>query len=286
MVLDGALSLAIPTKLGQSFLVETIKEPKISWKSLDENGNVWFEEEFLIEDILNNSSKSIDEVAIRIVQILRAVIDLRPEFLSIENGYKIITKLEFPRNWGLGTSSTLINNIANWAQIDAYKLLEKTFGGSGYDIACAQHNGAITYQLIANKPEVKEVTFHPSFMDSIYFVYLNKKQNSRDAIAHYHNTKVNISNTITAINNITLEIVHCTNLKDFQNLMEAHEQIISKITKQKPIKEMVFHDFEGSIKSLGAWGGDFIMVASEKNPSDYFKSKGFETIIEFKNMIK
>jgi hypothetical protein len=29
-----------------------------------------------------------------------------------------------PKSWGLGTSSTLINNIAQWLQIDAFTLLK------------------------------------------------------------------------------------------------------------------------------------------------------------------
>lgn len=286
VVLDGALALAVPTKFGQSFSVETLKESKIIWKSLDENGAIWFEDSFLIADIINHSSKYIDVISKRIAQILRAAIELNSEFLSTEKGYKIITNLDFPKNWGLGTSSTLINNVADWANVDAYQLLEKTFGGSGYDLACAKHDGPITYQLISNQPEVKEVDFHPTFSDSIYFVYLNKKQNSRDAISHYNHQKSNISSQISAINAITLEIIECSNLNDFQKLIDSHEQIISKIIKQKPIKEILFKDFEGSIKSLGAWGGDFIMVASKEDPSDYFTSQGFETIMPFQNMIK
>ena len=27
-------------------------------------------------------------------------------------GFSIVTKLDFPNNWGLGTSSTLINNVS------------------------------------------------------------------------------------------------------------------------------------------------------------------------------
>ena len=50
-VLDGALSLALPTKYGQSLLVNEIGEYKLIWKSLDENGSVWFETEFDLKNI-------------------------------------------------------------------------------------------------------------------------------------------------------------------------------------------------------------------------------------------
>ena len=44
-------------------------------------------------------------------------------------------------------------------------------------------------------------------------------------------------------------------------------------------------DFDGEIKSLGAWGGDFILATSDENPSTYFKAKGFETILPYSEMI-
>ena len=286
VVLDGALSLAIPTKLGQSLKVEQISEPKIVWESLDENGEIWFKDEFSIHEILSNSSKSKNEVSYRLIQILKEARNLNQEFLSDEKGFQIVTTLDFPKNWGLGTSSTLINNISTWAKVDAYELLSKTFGGSGYDIACAQHDSPITYQLIANHPEVKKVALNSSFNNNLYFVYLNKKQNSREGIAQYKSNKSALSKEISTINNITLEFINCSNLNEFQKWMDAHEQIISRIIKQTPIKELLFPDFEGSIKSLGAWGGDFVLVATEENPSNYFKSKGFDVIIRYQNLIK
>ena len=66
--------------------------------------------------------------------------------------------------------------MAQWANIDAYILLEMTFGGSGYDIACAQTNSPIIYQLENEIPNFKTVSFNPTFKDQIYFVYLNQKQ--------------------------------------------------------------------------------------------------------------
>ena len=286
VVLDCAIALAVPTIFGQSLKVEAIDENKIIWKSLDENNEVWFEDEFIIDDVFSKTFKFQNEISARIIQILKVAKTLNPKFLCKKNGFRIVTHLTFPKDWGLGTSSTLINNIANWAKVDSYQLLEKTFGGSGYDIACAQHDLPIRYQLKSNNPEVTEVAFKPSFKDDLYFVYLNKKQNSREGIAHYKSNTSDISKEISAINKITLQFIDCQNLKAFQKLNESHEAIISRIINQKTIKELLFTDFEGSIKSLGAWGGDFVLVASEKNPSDYFKSKGFDTIINYKNVIK
>jgi hypothetical protein len=48
---------------------------------------------------------------------------------------------------------------------------------------------------------------------------------------------------------------------------------------------MTFSDFKGEIKSLGAWGGDFVMVISESDPTAYFSEKGFTTVISYDEMI-
>jgi len=286
VVLDGALSLALPTKLGQSLMVEEIVDSKIIWKSYDEKGNIWFEDTFLIKDVKSERQNHPNMISQRIVEVFEAIKQLNPEFLSSGKGYKIATKLDFSRNWGLGTSSTLINNIANWAQVDAYALLNLTFGGSGYDIACAQSDLPISYQLVQGKPLVEKVIFNPPFKDQLYFVFLNKKQNSRDGIAQYKQNTSNLSEEISSINDITKKIIKCQDLEEFEMLINQHEEIISKIIKQKTIKESLFSDFNGSIKSLGAWGGDFVMAASQENPSNYFKSKGFETIINYRDLIK
>ena len=286
VVLDGALSLALPTKLGQSLMVEEIEESLIIWKSYDEKGAIWFEDEFSLEDILSEEIHPKNEISERVVQILKVVRQLNPKFLLDGKGFKITTKLDFPKNWGLGTSSTLINNIANWAHVDAYKLLELTFGGSGYDIACAQSDSAINYQLVEGKPFVEEVEFNQTFKNHLYFVYLNKKQNSRDGIAQYKKNSANLSKEISTINSITNAITNCPTLIEFEQLIHQHEQLISKIIKQKTIKELLFSDFKGSIKSLGAWGGDFVLVASKENPFNYFNSKGFDTILPYDHLIK
>lgn len=285
-VLDGALSLAVPTKYGQSLKVEPINKPIISWKSLDKNEVVWFETTFEIRNNeISHAVRNDNDVSERLIQILNAAKQLNPDFLNTNKGFKVTTKLDFPRHWGLGTSSTLINNIAQWATIDAYKLLETTFGGSGYDIACAQHDTPITYQLDNSRPLVNPIDFTPSFKDSLYFVYLNKKQNSREGIKHYNANKGHLKTIIEDINHMTSQIISSNSLENFETLITQHEEIISKLTKQKVIKTLLFNDFKGSIKSLGAWGGDFILAASKEDPIPYFNQKGFETVIRYTDMV-
>ncbi|QXP77644.1 MULTISPECIES: GYDIA family GHMP kinase [Winogradskyella] len=288
-VLDGAKALAIPTKYGQSLTVENNTTNIIYWKSYNELNEVWFEDEFLIEndsDILCIIAKVNNDVSERLIQILKAIRDMNPDFLASGEGYNITTHQDFNRAWGLGTSSTLINNMADWANVNAYQLLQKTFGGSGYDIACAQNDTPITFKLKSKtNPVVDVVKFQPKFIDQLYFVYLNQKQNSRDGISTYKKLgKVN-TDTINDINAITETMISCTSLTEFESLIENHETIISKLIQHESIKSRLFSDFKGAVKSLGAWGGDFVMVTSEKNPTSYFNDRGYDTVISYKEMV-
>lgn len=285
VVLDGAKALAIPTKYGQSLTVTPISEKKIYWKSIDALKDVWLKTSFDLSE-LNGEQTSENDTRSTLLNILKVAKALNSEFSSGGSGFEVVSKLDFPRNWGLGSSSTLINNIANWAGINAFELLAQTFGGSGYDIACAQHNLPITYQLKNSTPDIKEIDFSPKFSDQLYFVHLNKKQNSREGIIEYNSKKHLIGHVIDEISAITEQMVSTDSIDNFNNLLEKHEEIISSILQQPTVKDLLFKDFNGSIKSLGAWGGDFVLVSSSNNPRFYFEDKGYNTIISYEDMIK
>ena len=284
-VLDGAIALALPTKFGQSLDVESNSDNTIHWKSISNSGNVWFEAEFIIDTTLKISSKNTSNIAVRLVQVLEALQQLNPTLFKAHKGYTLTTTLEFPENWGLGSSSTLINNLAQWAQVDAFKLLELTFGGSGFDIACAQQDTGILYHLDKEKPTIKSVDFSPPFLDALFFVHRNQKQNSRDGIRSYKTLTANQSLDFSELNSLTLDLLNCSDLKNFESLIEQHERYISMLIQQPPLKEAFFSDYKGAIKSLGAWGGDFFLATGDPSSIEYFKSKGYITILPFSEMI-
>lgn len=286
VVLDGAKAFALPTKFGQNLIVEKGGGKKMAWKSFDKDRTVWFEDTILFDEIIKrketDKSASIKET---LMEILHEAYLLNPKFIDGSEGYNITTELTFPKFWGLGTSSTLINNIAQWAEIDAFMLLRNSFGGSGYDIACAQNDTPLLYHLEDGKPIVEKTKFSPSFEDQLYFVYLNQKQSSKAAIASYYAKQSNLSKSISSLERITRNVVEATDARTFASELEKHEMIMSDILEMQTVKERFFPDFKGAIKSLGAWGGDFILVVSKENPSSYFEERGFKTILPYKEMI-
>ncbi|ENA1801839.1 GHMP kinase [Flavobacterium psychrophilum] len=285
VVLDGAVALALPTKMGQNLIIENGFDKKIVWKSYDFDGSIWFDDTILFSDIRSKKHFENNITKTTLVEILYESFLLNSAFINHSDGYIVSTNLTFPKFWGLGTSSTLINNIASWLQIDAFVLLKNAFGGSGYDIACAQNDLAILYRLEKEKPIIKTINFNPTFKENIYFVYLNKKQNSKNAIANYRKKQGDFANSIAIINEITKAIINTTELEEFAKQIEKHEVLISKILEMQTIKEVLFPDFDGAITSLGAWGGDFVMAISKNNPIDYFSTKGYDVVLLYDEMI-
>lgn len=288
-VLDGALALALPCKRGQSMAVKPLdnSDSILKWKSLDHENSIWFEAEFdtLSLTFLNNSDQQTAET---LQQIFRAARLQNPAFLNDKTSFEVETKLEFPRQWGLGSSSTLIYNIAQWSKTNAFQLLSETMGGSGYDIACAGAEGPVLYQKTNSYPIIENCTFNPLFREQLYFVYLEKKQNSREGISLYHKKVKRQPDLIDQVSRLTKAVLDCTDFFAFESLLLEHEELVSKALELPRIQDQYFPDFSGVIKSLGAWGGDFILATStlgNVKAKEFFNEKGFDVLLKYDDLI-
>lgn len=288
-VLDGALSLALPTRFGQSLKVKHTSSHFLKWTSFDENENIWFEQHFglkelePLEDRIHEEEHS--QISERLLSILKAAQSMNPLFLSGKWGYEVDSHMDFNRSWGLGTSSTLVNNISQWAGVDPYTLYRQTFGGSGYDIACAMHNKPILYCIKDKKPVIEEVKFDPEFKEHLHFVHLNKKQDSREGIDKYRQVEFDKKSLVDRISTQTQSILASSKLSDFQRLLKEHEELLADVLQLPIIQDVFFTDYPGVVKSLGAWGGDFVLAASSVVGPEYFRSRGYQTIVPYEEMV-
>ncbi len=293
LVLKGALALAIPLKLGQTLSVETRHGTSLQWNAYKPDGP-WFS--------VTLDSKNLELIdcddrqkAEKLVQILKTVRELNPKVFGECPHFE--TRLDFNPNWGLGSSSTLISNLARWANIDPYELLKMTFGGSGYDIACATAEGPIYYQVKTEVPEpvegptptVEPINFTPPFAEHLFFVYQGQKQSSSKEVKAFleKTDPIDLQKDIDAVSEISCALPKCQTLDEFAMLMQCHERIIARCIGQEPIQKR-FPDFEGVLKSLGAWGGDFILAATEwpeNQVTEYFKKHGLEVVFGYKKMV-
>lgn len=291
-MLDGAKALAVPTKYGQDLTVETIQESQLVWGSFTSNGECWFEAVFDLPKIRltqatfdSNEEGGHEQIAETLQDLLQEARKLNPDFLNTETGFMVTTNLSFPRDWGLGSSSTLINNIAQWANVDPFSLLWNAFSGSGYDIACAMNDTPIFYSKTGKNPHTETVDFNPPFSDQLFFIHLNQKQNSREGIQQYRKFQGDKNVVISRITEISSEISNTITLEEFERLIIEHEELISSLVGMPPVKEKLFPDYFGEIKSLGAWGGDFILATGNELTPMYFKQKGYSSILSYKDMV-
>ena len=311
LVLKGATALALPLKKGQSLDVETLdsNEGLIHWDAFYKptandqlstaNGQQptansqthWFSAVLNKNDF---SIKSTDdkEKAERLSDILSKVKVLNGNIFTEPHDYKFTTHLDFDPQWGLGSSSTLINNVAEWAEINPYKLLDQTFKGSGYDIACAKSNHPIFFRVMTEAPQsisqnIESANFNPVFKENLYFVYHGHKQNSAREIKAFLSKEKNFDKEIKSISEISKALPNVQTLRDFCYFIKIHEEITAACLEQKRLKKY-FNDFEGEIKSLGAWGGDFFLVATEwdeEKVKKYFDSKDLNIVFKYNDIV-
>ena len=283
-VLDGALALALPVNRGQNLHIhqDNSTDHLLHWQSYTLGGELWFEGYFELKNM--HCTRSTDEaVGSKLSEIFQYIRLQKPDFLQQVGAINARTQLRFPRTWGLGTSSTLIANIAEWAKVDPFDLQFAAFGGSGYDIACAKTQHPILYRKTPTI-QFETVDFKPPFKDNLYFVYLGKKQNSRTGIAHYRERVKAAPQLIEEVSALTKACLVAPDLASFEQVLRTHEDLIAKNLQMQPAKMLYFSDFWGSVKSLGAWGGDFVLVTSNRSEAEtksYFQTRGFDTFFRY-----
>lgn len=286
-VLDGAMALGLPTKYGQTIAVikEDTPQDKLKWESLDMYHDIWFEGTFNTQTFNFSESDNNDSAEV-ITRILNYVAQQNPDSLSYIS--KIRIKLDYPVKWGLGSSASVISCIAQVFEVDPYQIQKDVFGGSGYDIACATSNKPILYtNNIEAEKKVTPSSFRPVKPELWHFVYLGHKKNSREAIKYYKDIVQDKSQFVSTINQLSLDISASKSHSEQVAILNKHEDVVSEFLNLPKAKTQHFEDFDGVIKSLGAWGGDFVAaVSKDKNIDlDYFYQKGYPTVIPYTSII-
>ena len=288
LVLNGAKALAVPLKFGQRLQVDENEQSFLSWHSIAHDGSEWFSAKYSLKDFSIIES-SDPEIAKHPERLLLAARQLNPGFCSQFAGCQLISTLNYPIQWGLGSSSTLIAALAGWAEIDPFTLHFEVSKGSGYDIACAVSKGPLIYSVKENKPEFERITFSPGYADRIFFAYQGNKQDSAEGIQKYRNRNLHLDESLVdKVSSLTERMQNAPSLSDFEQILLEHENLISSLLGVPSIKQTLFYDLPGQVKSLGAWGGDFCMLTWNDDllllPA-YLKSKGIHTWFNFHDIV-
>lgn len=276
LVLNGSDSLAFPLKFGQTLTVT--KSDGITWESYARHGR-WFAAS-LNDDftVLYTNNEEVAEILRQLFLVIRAE---KPE-LDFNQAFK--SEANFELNWGLGSSSTLISLLSQWSGVEARKLLDASFGGSGYDVACATAQAPIIY---ANGKVKAEVHLQESVTNRLLFIYLGNKQNSREEIKRFKDRNVTQQH-IDTMNALISQAIQTDNIEVFEQQLDQSEELISSVIGTTQLKERLFADYPYSIKSLGAWGGDFFMATYRdlQTAKTYFEDKGHDILFTYQEFIK
>lgn len=287
IILHGAKALAIPLKLGQSLHLKEKKQAgELHWEAGFESGN-WLEVTIALEQMEVKNSTD-DDKAENLLNMLTKLLSLKPEFKDELSHYDVHTQLEFNPQFGFGSSSTLTSLLAQWAEVDPMQYHFSFSKGSGYDVACANAESAILYELIDEMPVIEALEYYPPFIDQLWLVYLGEKQDTSKSITAFLNNYTPSPEDTGLFSRLSCSIYRAATLQEFGSLIEEHEGRLSEILDLPVIKDKRFSDLNGYAKSLGAWGGDFALIATPWTSSQtqaYFRTKNIQTWFSFKDII-
>jgi mevalonate kinase len=285
LVLDGAKSLGLVSRMGQSIQVEADPQSPagtLSWTALDQDGIAWLKARMVLE---NNQWSLVGDTTYipenqRLLQGIQASLDLvmqsqaeestpvaftkHPVLQSLSHtGLRVTTALEFPRRWGLGSSSTLVALLAGWWEVNARQLYALVQNGSGYDLEIALNAQSIVYQ---REPlQVRPVDFRIPEGSMLRLVDPGSKQISASEVTRYRNLDLHLRNqAVPRVSQISETLAKNPSIQEMLELLREHDEILEGVLGQPCLHALEGHGFPGRLKSLGAWGGDLFLAASDQ----------------------
>jgi mevalonate kinase len=287
LVLHGAKALAVPLKFGQKMSVSELQGSGIlRWETFV-RGELWYRATFQGPSFEIRESSHY-QTGHYIQHLLNTAVHLNPHQDISSKSYLVRNDIGFNMNWGMGSSSSLLSNLAWWLNLDLFAFYRKIYHGSGFDVFCARSEGPVIYQLQDSHPVVEKTGLHPAVTEDLYFIYLGHKQDSQESVKKFREKHLDEIHSIHEVSGITDAMISADNTGDFMKLMRTHEEILSGILELPIVRDEHFSDFPGELKSLGAWGGDFVMAASSESHEsvkEYFTAKGHDVIFRWKDIV-
>ncbi len=301
LILHGAGGLALPVQMGQTLEFINNNDRLLSWTTMvgDER---WFEAVFSGSGYRIKTASDMEKARF-LRQILVNASSLSacpPVFGTVES------TVGFDMGWGLGSSSSLISNVAYMFDIDPFALHFSVSEGSGYDIACARSDAPLIYRLEFHnernlpeettagypgsfpEPVYRPVVFNPPFGENLFFAYTGKKQDSAASVKKYLSAPKPGDRNLKRVSQISEEIISITDIEHFNELLKEHDSILSDLLGEIPVNDSIFKGLPGYFKSLGAWGGDFVLITWKDDAVELYsllKQKGMDVVFPYDKII-
>ncbi len=283
-VLVGFEGMALPVKCGQWLDSWVFNTPAAAidtlyYQALDENDQPWFQLSVSLDDLLPSSDIiSTDKpVAETFLKLLNLVPD---GFFESGKSIRLVTRLEFNRNSGLGSSSTFVALMSQFFGLNAQWVQAELFGGSGYDVAIAQVQKPLVFWRNQQGVHFRPWKLSSSLTQQWHIVFWGDKVNSRNSSAAVKETLDQLS-ADTAYKMQLEKILSLTrdaqDIPTLETSLEMMQMFLSQLLGlETPYQSLGLKPVsQGLCKWLGAWGGDMLLV-NKKILQEYpsiFKNK-------------
>ncbi|HRY33987.1 MAG TPA: GYDIA family GHMP kinase [Bacteroidales bacterium] len=283
LVLHGALSFALPLRFGQQMQLSPSAGPVIRWTSSDPHGT-WYRAEFNLPGPVKANPGREDMFILR---LLEAAGRLNPAFAAGLQGTGVSVDANYPVQWGLGSSSTLIYLVACWADVNPFRLFTMVSKGSGYDLACAGRSNPLLFSHKGDEIMIRDITPGKGIREHALFAWLGNKQSTDTEIDLFLETANPAPTDLALMDLLTLKIATADTADELQEQVLRHESLLARILQREPLSARL-EDFPGAVKSLGAWGGDFAMFVT-RQPKEtilpWFREKEIYPVFTFDEII-
>lgn len=266
-VMAGVEALALPVKQGQWMNVWESESndgsSKLVWQAKDHLKQVWFECRVDMNALELTQSTDVDAGKTNLL-LLAEIKEKRPQLFENKT-LRIETELDFDRSFGLGSSSTLINNISLWSGIDPFYLQQKAFGGSGYDVAAGRMGKPVVYWVANEKANWSPWQLSPELTAGWVLAFPGTKQNSRYSLQDKKSAIAGIKNDtvlLQQLNAIVEAIKQPRSLPLLEAMLEMWQALLSqRLDLPRAYEDLGIDPVQGGLcKWLGAWGGDVLLV--------------------------
>ncbi len=284
LILHGAEALVLPLVFRQRMTVSDSKTHGLYWESY-ENGKRWFSIRF------DNYFQTIssDGKSRFLQQIIESLIAMKPAAKKLFLAKNIRIDANFNMEWGLGSSSTLISLLAQYAGVDAFALHQRISKGSGYDVVAATQDNSFLFARTDCYFTKQNISLNYPFKNHLFFVYTGRKQRTDESLKQFSRiSKTELMPFVKEISLLTRKFMSVKELSAFERLVEEHETIIAKATRQPELSHKLFPDLNGVAKSLGAWGGDFMLLTwrdTEAALQKYLQGKNLNTFFPWEKIV-
>jgi mevalonate kinase len=260
----GVEALALPVSAGQWMHVWEFDSPasqdRIIWEAKELGGETWLNEGFALPLV-----ESVEDDSVERKTLLKLLMMAPKETWKSGKSYRIETQLEFDRKSGLGSSSTLVSNFAQFAGLDAQRLQRKVFGGSGYDVAVGSVGRGLVFWKDGDENHWGPWSLNASLTENWFVVFLGEKQNSRASLNNVKERLQEIQQDDFMLHQLQ-QVAGAVKMAQQITMLEAGLEMWQALLGmslglETPYQQFGFQPVKGGLcKWLGAWGGDMLLV--------------------------